>query len=149
MKPLAVFRIRPEAKSHLSVQVEVFRTVKGFQAHERQEDRRDGRRRRTRGLVGVTLGIVERRPSRRLTGLFATIRIPRSHLTMATITHEAFHATMRWAARRRIAAIPTQSNLSNLTDLRHLSVEERCAIVHDTMCAKMVRQLRRRHLIET
>lgn len=146
--PIRVFRIRPEPRSRLSIQVEIFRTVGEFRAFNREEDRQYGQRvQRTRGLVGMCMGVTERRRQRK-TGLFAVIRLPRRHLTMSTITHEAFHATCRWAERRGILMIPTNNPDHDIWK-RASSIEERCATVHDTICRKIVTQLNRHRLIPT
>lgn len=152
MKPIATFHVRPERRSRLAVRVEIFDTVGAMRQLVRREDRRDGRRSRTRGLVGMCQGVTVRIKGRK-TGLYAVVRIPKPHLTMSTITHEAFHATCRWAERRGLTAIPVDGSggPSNMTPrdgwIPLGSVEERAATVHDELCRRMVIHLRRLKLV--
>jgi len=133
--------------------VEVYATARDFRQVVKAEAVESGASRwRTRGLVGECAGVTVRKTkSQRIcSGLFAILRFPKRHLTMSTITHEAFHATMRWAERRRIAAIPTAGNASNISGQRTLrrvaSIEERAAMVHDELCRRIVRECNRRKL---
>ena len=148
MTPIRVFHVRPDCRSRLRLRVEIFRTTTEFRQAIRAEDRAFGRQPiRIRGLVGACTGVTERHQGR-IADLFAIVRLPRRHLTMSTITHEAFHATLRWAARQQIPAIPTAGGPSNLhTAGRAVSVEERCAIIHDTICRKIVWNLNRFKLL--
>jgi hypothetical protein len=67
---------------------------------------------------------------------------------MATITHEAFHATMRWAHRRGFDAVPAKPDVSNITGfVKNASLEERAATVHDNLCRRIVIELQRRDLL--
>lgn len=149
MKPACVFNVSVEPRSRLSVIVEIYRTTGEFRRTARAEAKRARTRYRTRGLVGMCCGVTIRgRKSRRVFPQFAIIRIPKNHLTMTTITHECFHATMRWAERRGIRAIPTGGGPSNMRPyMRDLSIEERAATVHDRLCRRVVRQLERRGLL--
>lgn len=149
-RPVATFFIHPEPSRLLTVGVEVFRTVGEFRAFVRAESRAIRLRSRTRGLVGQCVGIDVTRRGRRHP-CFAILRFPRQHLTVSTLTHEAFHATMRWAQRRNIPAIPTMSTVSNITD-RHrptyvTSLEEQCATVHDRICRELVLALQAHELL--
>lgn len=147
------FRIRPERKSRLSLQVEIYPTVGAMRRIVRAEGKRDNKPSRTRGLVGMCQGVTERRRGRR-TGLFAIVRIPKQYLQMSTITHEAFHATCRWVERRGHRAIPVDHSdgPSNLVPRRGWvklsSLEERAATVHDEICRRLVIECRRRQLVE-
>lgn len=154
-KPIRIFHVRPEAGSRLSVAIEIYRTAGEMRLTVKDENRRHGfKRSRTRGLVGETVGVTVYRNRtgrpRRTLPLFAIVRFPKEHLTMSTITHEAFHATMRWAERKRIQSIPTGGDRqSNITSPRYVAtVEEQCATVHDTLCRKIVVQLRRFKLVD-
>lgn len=150
---IVAFFLRPERGSRLSVGVEVYRTTGEFRQAVRAENHWFGfKRSRTRGLVGQCVGVEVWRygthGESRKHPCFAIVRFPKRHLTMSTLTHEAFHATMRWANRRRIAAIPTEGGPSNSTSGRVVtSTEERCAVVHDNLCRRLVIALRRRGLL--
>jgi hypothetical protein len=148
-KPLAAFYIRPDKRSRLSVLVEVYPTIAAFRTAERVEAQQNGRRYRTRGLIGSCAGVTVRNNGRKA-GVFANLRFPRQHLTMSTITHEAFHATMRWAERQRITSIPTiGAARSNMTWPSVSTVEERCAGFHDSLCRRIVWECDRRGLFPT
>lgn len=132
--------------------VEVYRTIGEFRHAVRAENRWFGyQRSRTRGLIGQTIGVDVWRHEhgrKRKLSCFAIMRFPKAHLTMSTLTHEAFHATMRWANRRRIPAIPTEGGVSNITYGRYVtSTEERCATVHDRLCRLLVVALTKRRLL--
>ena len=150
--PVAVFAIRPEHGSRLSVQVEVYETADSMRRVVRAEARRERKPTRTRGLQGMCLGVTVLRRGRR-TPRFAILRIPKAHLTMSTITHEAFHATCRWAERRGHGAIPVDgsdgpTNMDGRARvIAPLSLEERAATVHDALCRRIVIECRRRKLL--
>lgn len=152
-KPIATFFLRPERGSRLTVGVEVYRTLGDFRQAVRVENQWFGfKRSRTRGLIGQTVGLEVwrnwKKGRERKQPCFAIMRFPKRHLTMSTLTHEAFHATMRWANRRKILAIPTEGGESNITYGRYVtSTEERCATVHDNLCRLLVIQLTKRGLL--
>ncbi len=146
--PIRSFNLRPDRRSRLSLRVEIYRTTTEFRAVTRGEDLKYSKRAsRTRGLAAECLGVTERtKRTKRLTGLFAIIRIPKPHLTTSTITHEAFHATMRWARRAGIQDVPTDIPEKDRWK-RNASIEERCAIIHGEICRKIVLQCYRFKLI--
>jgi len=148
--PIARFRVRPEKRKRLSVEVLIFTGLRDFRRHIRHDDwKYKTKRSRTRGLLGHCCGVTERR-GRRKTGLVAVISMPQQQLTMGTITHEAFHATMRWADRKGFASVPL--NGEHISNMRHgqkvTSIEEQCATVHDAICRRIVSECRRRGLLE-
>lgn len=149
-RPVAAFVIRPGHRSRLHALVEVYASVSAFRRRVREDAKTDGTPMRTRGLVGCCYGVTERdRKTKRKTGLFAILKFPRQHLTMSTLTHECFHATMRWAERKGLGAIETKAGRSNMRQpTAPLSLEEQCATVHDRLCAGLVRALITRGLAE-
>ena len=144
VKPVYVFRIRPDANSRLSIQVEVYRDANVLRRISRAEGRK---RSMTLGLIGECLGVAEWRRGRK-TQLFAIVRLTKEDLTMSTITHEAFHATARWAERRGLKAIPVSGEPSNINGPRMGGgIEEHCAKVHHTICRKIVVKLQQHKLL--
>lgn len=142
--PIAVFRIRPRRNQSLALQVEVYANIRSLRSSLIHEDKIHGLRRvSTKGLVGCVTGVIERCKGRK-TGLFAIMRLSKTNLTMATLTHEAFHATMRWAERVNIQYVPTGSGGGNKPSS---STEERLATVHDSICRMMVHELTKAGLL--
>lgn len=154
-RPMTAFYVRVGPKSRLSVRVEVFRTTTEFRAAVRAENESLGLKHyRTRRLIGECVGVScyrGHKQKRRLTGCFAWVRFPKKYLTMSTITHELFHATVRWAERVGLEAIPTghQDGPTNMEPGNRVdNIEERCASIHDYLCRAVVVQLNKRLLIE-
>lgn len=143
------FRIRPQRRSFLSCQVEVWPDAKSFRNRIRVLSQWDHVR--VRGLMAATFGcrLHRRRPGRaeRLTGVFAVLVFSQKDLGMATLTHEAFHATMRWAERKGWTAIPLHLGHGNIDRKRVNSIEEQCAKAHDNICRRLVIELRRHKVI--
>lgn len=140
-RPKATFEIRVKPGSHYRVRVQIYKTIKGFHAAEGVGYGKWGRS--GKRLMACCFGIEERdRATNRLSGLFAGIRMPEAHMRMNTITHELFHATMRWAKRAKI-----DGRLGDNVPSGHLrkrrSAEEQCAIVHGNLCSEFVRQMNR------
>ena len=102
-RPLHYFRARPSRRSRLFAHVEVYRTLGDLRRASDCDSRLSGKRWSARHIVGQCVALEERsRRDRRLLGGFAIIRLAVPHCGTTTITHEAFHATCRWAARKRL-----------------------------------------------
>lgn len=143
---LASFAVYPmPGKRDLRVRVEIYASREDIQRVVRAEGRIGGFRMRTRGLVAMCTGWEERRGpqhGRRRLPTFAILRIPKDDLRMSTITHEAFHATMRWAQRVGIREINTHGNNNGNNNMRWprpvATDEERCAEAHEQICRQIV-----------
>lgn len=155
INPIHEFHIRPERGSRLSVKVEVYKSLTALRRMDRLERRCATGKRRVpnQTIVGQCIGVSEflrkEDGSRRKTSLFAIVRLARGCTNTATITHEAFHATMRWAARRGATSISTIGTPTDRHKASAQSMEERCANVHDEMCRRIVNELHRRKVLNS
>lgn len=135
----------------IDLRVEVYATLADLRKVVRADHAAGHERSVVRGLLGYCVGVQEyyrdRRGRRRRTPTCAIIRLSRTCLGMETITHEAFHATLRWAERIGITSLPTDDCTSNLTagiaDRHNTSPEETLAGVHGRICRLLVTALRR------
>ena len=148
-RPLVV-RVRPSRRARLYAEVHVYSSRRAFHHAVKSAGRRD----RTRGLVGRCIGVTERVVGTgRRTGLFAVVQLSRDHLGVSVVSHELFHATIRWAHRVGIQSIPTNLSLSNSTArtpaaflTAQRTPEERCASAHDEMMRQAINAFWRRGL---
>jgi hypothetical protein len=101
------FHVRPRKGSWLSIRIEVFPTLGSFRAAVRRMNRTYGFKQHTRRLMGFCFGVERTTLGGHRTGLCAVIQVPRSSLKTSTLTHEAFHATLRWAERKGYTEIVT------------------------------------------
>ena len=139
-RPLHYFRVRPSRRSRLFVHVEVYRTVGDLRRASDCDSRLAGKRFNARGMVGQCVAIEERRKrDHRLLGGFAIVRLAARYCGTTTITHEAFHATCRWAARKRL----TLDLSCSMTRAMIARPEERMATAHDALCRGIVHRLYR------
>lgn len=144
-KPAHYFRIYagPDRRG-LFVHVEVYRTVGDLRRTVRADRhlKDDGQPYRTRGLVGMCTGIVERRLlTKRKCASFTVVRLAANACRTATIVHEMFHATCRWAERRGIASLPLANTPKPRGTKRYDCDEERMATVHDRLCRQLINRL--------
>lgn len=141
--PCVVFAVRPERGARWRVVVEVYSTQADLTAVSRIDGALSVPRRRVRGgrLYGECLGITERVRGRR-TPTVALVRLCAPHLGIATVTHEAFHATCRWAERRGYPLMPTDGRDGSW-------LEERLASVHDECTRRIYNELIDRGLVGT
>lgn len=151
---LHAFPVYPRPKGRLYIRVEIYATCEALQQAVRAEARVGGTRYRTRGLIAMVAGLTERRGptyNHELLPCFAIMRLPATHLTMSTITHECFHATMRWAARVGIAVLDTNGTANGNNNLKWpvpvQTAEEDCATAIDEIARQIVWRCTRLKLI--
>lgn len=154
--PLTWTFIVPDRVKHpdVDIRIEVYENLRDLRAVVRAENAEAGHSCVLGGLLGYCTGVEEylRRPSGRRwrTRTCAIIRLSRTKLGTETITHECFHATLRYAARVGITQIATsdehESNLARgVKDRVRSSPEETLAGCHGRLCRLLVAALRREH----
>lgn len=137
-EPLVCFRVRAERRSRLCICVEVYRGVRDLRRASRLDA--TGGKVASRTFVAQCAevvafsgksadGRVRKRPE------FAVVRLTRKSRTR-DITHECFHATLRWATRAGYVDMRFASRDSRAFTDRAL--EERMAVVHENLCAGIV-----------
>jgi hypothetical protein len=140
-----VFYVKPEQGSALNVRVEIFRNLTTMRAFCKLRDRqfKQWEKRSKPRSFKRTIGQCEGSrwyytSNSRIVPTFAIIRLAKGYTATSTVTHEAFHALLRFAQRRRIPFIRTGGKDVN---------EERFAHALDTMVESIARGLKRRKLI--
>lgn len=141
---------------HVDIRVEVYANLRELRDVVKRENAEADVSYVTSQLFAYCTGVDEymRRPGGRRwrTKTCAIIRFARTKLGTETLTHEAFHATMRYAQRVGIAltdvadADNRTSNLARGVKDRHrASPEETLAGCHGRLCRLIVTALRREH----
>lgn len=134
-RPAHYFRVRVSRRSRLFIHVEVYQTQPELVGAS-QWDRTGWTPPR---LSAQCVEIVVRgQRSKRLRPDFAIIRLTAASRT-GDITHEAFHATLRWARRQGVTALPIAS--AGGGPRQTSALEERCARVHETICIGLINGL--------
>lgn len=134
-RPVACFRVRAERRSRLCAYVEVYRTRGELRQASRLDYGITKRLYNSRTIVAQCAEVFARRRGRR-TPEFAIIRLTAKSRTR-DISHECFHATLRWAARRGIYGITCGTGMTPRTRATVLvsPYEERAAIVCENLIA--------------
>jgi hypothetical protein len=142
-KPLTCFRVRAERSSRWSVYVEVYRTRDDLRKASAMDP---GTSRGGSSTIVAQCCEITRTHNQwsrrgkllrqRRAPEFAVIRLTAKSRTR-DITHECFHATMRWAKRAGIASIAT-GPYADSRELIRRPAEERMAVVHENLCAGVV-----------
>ena len=136
-----VFRVYPEQRSRLHIRVLVYWTVADLRRAMREVRGRCD----TSGVLGFCRGVLIRTNRGRTRPVFAEIGLTFSSRT-TVITHEAYHATCRWAARRKLA--PLSFTLQGADVKGQSLIEERLAETHDAICRGIVHNLYRLNVLK-
>jgi hypothetical protein len=143
--------LRPEPHARLQVRVFIYPTLNAMRHAVRAFDylsrlpkavcRRGGP---TARLGGCCYGVTERgRISRRIGPTFAVILLSATRLGIGTLSHEVFHATGRYLARKKIGPYRLDVERGQ-TDHK---AEELAAGAHDEMMQQLVRALYARKIL--
>lgn len=150
--PLTFTHVVPDTRRRYDVQIEVYPTLPAMRAAVRADLAFSQRRGRTFDLLGYCVGNEEYRKTptgrRRRGRAIAIIRLAKTHLTVATITHECLHAALRYLDHEKIAAIPTDGRHGNVTArqaVRDTDPEERLATIVGNLCKHALRALAREY----
>jgi hypothetical protein len=149
--PAYVIHINPDRHYRHDVRVEIYRTLAELRTAVRCGVRASGMAEyKVHGLLGYCEGVEEyfRRKStgrRWRSRTCAVIKLAQTNLRTGTLTHECFHATLRYAERVGLGQTTVGDlaldGTSSLVRDQHPHSEERLATVHGNLCRGLISEL--------